>query len=80
MHFTQCPPEQTCSTVPVAPSLDAVEADGAVGSEQDDHVSEDVEQQGVREQLGDGGEGVVQVGGAVVESQLWVVGKGGAQR
>lgn len=57
--------------LPVTAFLDAVETDGAVGSEQDDHVPEDVEQQRVREQLGDGGEGVVQVGGAVIESQLW---------
>lgn len=34
-------------TLPVTPFLDAVETDGAVGSEQDDHVPEDVEQQSV---------------------------------
>lgn len=32
---------------PIIPPLYTVEADGAVGSEQDDHVSEDVEQQSV---------------------------------
>lgn len=32
---------------PVVPPLYAIEADGAIGSEQDDHVSEDVEQQSV---------------------------------
>lgn len=47
---------------PVTPPLDAVQADGAVSSEQDDHVSEDIEQQSVRVQLGDRREGVVQVG------------------
>lgn len=55
---------------PIIPPLYTVQADGAVGSEQDDHVFEDVEQQGVRVQLGDGGEGVIQVGGALVEPQL----------
>lgn len=34
-------------TLPVTPFLDAVQTDGAVGSEQDDHVPEDVEQQSV---------------------------------
>lgn len=32
---------------PVVPPLYAIEADGAVSSEQDDHVSEDIEQQSV---------------------------------
>lgn len=32
---------------PVVPPLYAIEANGAVSSEQDDHVSEDVEQQSV---------------------------------
>lgn len=38
---------------PVVPLLYAIEADGAVGPEQDDHVSEDIEQESVRVQLGD---------------------------
>lgn len=47
---------------PIIPPLYTVQADGAVGSEQDDHVFEDVEQQGVRVQLGDRSKGVIQVG------------------
>lgn len=47
---------------PVVSPLYAIEADGAVSSEQDDHVSEDIEQQSVRVQLGDRCKGVVQVG------------------
>jgi len=55
---------------PVVPPLDAVEADGAVGSEQDDQISEDVEQQSVRVQLRDGRKGIVQVRRALIEPQL----------
>lgn len=55
---------------PVIPPLYTIEADGAVSSEQDDHVSEDVEQQSVWVQLSDRGKGVVQVGWPLIEPQL----------
>lgn len=57
---------------PLIPLLYAVEANRAVGPEEDDHVSEDVEQQSVCVQLCDRGKGVVQVGRALIESQLWM--------
>lgn len=59
-----------CTTLPVVSPLHAVQADGAVCSEEDDHVSEHIEQQSLRVQLGDGGEGIIQVRRPQVQTQL----------
>ena len=56
--------------LPVVSPLYTIKANGAVGSEQDDHVSEDVEQQSVWVQLSDRCKGVVQVSRALIEPQL----------
>lgn len=69
VHACACP-KRVGLSLPVVSPLDAVEADGAVCSEQDDQVSEHIEQQSVRVQLGDGGEGIVQVGRPEVQTQL----------
>lgn len=55
---------------PVVSFLDAVQADGAVGPEQDHHVTKHVQQQRVGVKFSDAGKRVIQVRRADVQPQL----------